>query len=163
MDFKNILDLFWEFVDNLKGQNLQELAELLPNMGSGETLEKILKGRYAKYLPLLPVLLKLSREGLSGVLDNSEDIKNILSGISGDDNSILKDIDIASILKFLPLLAQLFRKKEKSAPPLLAQIARSAQTAEIPKTFYGNPLGAIAEIADKEIIYALNRHIGKNL
>ena len=52
MDFKNILDLFWEFVDNLKGQNLQELAELLPNMGSGETLEKIKAIR--KILPLLP-------------------------------------------------------------------------------------------------------------
>ena len=159
MDIKNLGSLFAEFLDLFKGKNLQDLAELLPNLGNSGMLEKILKGKYMKYLPLLPVLARISQEGFKGLLSNADDVKSILSVLDSGDSVALKDLDIESILKFLPLVTQFFNKtKEKEPPPLLQE---SCQSFEKPSPV--NPLGCIADIADKDIIYALNKYISRNI
>ncbi|MDD4002819.1 MAG: hypothetical protein PHE12_01315 [Clostridia bacterium] len=156
MDIKNLGSLFTEFLDLFKGKNMQDLAQLLPNLGNSGALEKILKGKYIKYLPLLPILAKISQEGFKGLLNNSDDIKSIISVFNSSESSVLKDIDIESILKFLPVITQFFSKTKEKEQPLLQE---SCQSFEKPPT---NPVGCIADIADKDIIYALNKYISRN-
>lgn len=74
--------------------------------------------------------------------DAKEKIAPILDAISKNNFNlaeVLKNIDITAVL---PLVQSLFSQKQQTPPPVNA-----------------NPLSPVSDIADREIVFALNRYI----
>lgn len=163
MDFSSIAKLLPEFLEMLKN-NGDSVQEDLASQGGAGMLQNLLsKGeKYTKYLPLLPLFSRFSKDGLKGLLKNSDDVGALLNLVSQSDNKyakMLKNIEAENLVKFLPLISEFFEKKQQPKEILPVSAPLPVQ----PKKVYTlTPLAAIAEIADKDIIYALNLHISKN-
>lgn len=157
MDMSLISSLLPEFLGLFKGNDSGGLQDIAASLGNSELLTKSLGGtaRFAKYLPLIPLLSKLNTDGFRGLLNNSDDVSKILS-VLGSQSGGGESVDLSGLIQFLPAIASLF-KKEK--PP--EQKALPAAALEEPVK-YVNPFHYISEIADKEILSALARYISKN-
>ena len=182
MDLSNIFKLLPEFLEMFKGKDVAGLQDFIPSLGNNDMLKNLFEksGKYTKYLPLLPLLGRINKEGFTGLLSNAEDIKPVFSLLSETDNKyakMLKDVDPDTIVKYLPLLLGFLskNKKEKNTEsntilPLLSEKANTTDSytdnfterADLNKKYF-NPLSQIAGIAGKDIIYALNTYISNDI
>jgi len=158
MNFGNLAKLFTEFLDMFKGEKKNGFEDIISSLGNIEMLKNLLKNKYIKYLPLLPLLAKVSKEGFKGLLNNTDDIKRILSVFTQSEDSALNNINLEEVIKYLPQILEFFKKREseKDQPLLLENKQYNKQKIE------NNPIACISDIADKDIIYALNKYISKN-
>jgi hypothetical protein len=162
MDFSNIINLLPEFLELFKGKDGESgLQDILSSAGNSDMLGNILKNteKYTKYLPLLPLLSKLSKEGLTGLLTNADDVSSLLSVIGQSENKyarMLRNLDAASLARLLTLISEFFGKTQEKNGEVM-DIASPKEEKKEPC----NPLSHIAEIADKDILYALNRYISR--
>ena len=171
MDINNIIKLLPEFLEQFKGADISKVQEFIPSLGNNSMLKNLFENssKYTKYLPLLPVLSKLNEDGFMGLLNNTEDVTAVFNVLSQSDNKyakLLKDVDVASILKFLPMLSGFFskNKEDNNDNKTLKMPEKVEKDIEISSTKqYNNPLSAIADIADSEIIYRFNKYIANDL
>lgn len=166
MDLKNISKLLPEFLEMFKGDNSGGLQEILSSLGNFGMLKNILgsTSKYTKYLPLLPILSNLNKEGFKGLLNDSENVSKIMSVLSNPENGekgLLEGLDLTSILKFLPLISGFFGDKKTKQDTSVVPTINLSEKAIAVKII--NPLSWISDIADKEIIYALNKYISHDL
>lgn len=166
MDFSSILKLIPEFLGMLKNDGEGSgLNDIMQSAGNTGMLQNILSkgGQLTKYLPLLPLVSKFSKEGLKGLIGSSEDIALILDIISQSENryaKMLRNIDSETVERFLPLISEFFEKKQSDKKEIIPM--KAEEKTEKVQLLNSNPLSCISEIADKDILYALNAYISKD-
>ncbi len=162
MDFLSIANLLPEFLELLKGKDGGGLKDYISSGNTG-MLNGIMQNseKYIKYLPLIPLLGRVSKKGLKGLLSDSDDVSALLSVISSSENKyakMLRNIDGETVARILPLVSEFFEKKQdKEVIEMTPEIKENIKALP----FIPNPLSPVSEIADKEIIYALNRYISR--
>lgn len=163
MDLNSIAKLLPEFLEMFKGKDMKNLPDILSSLGNTGMLEKLLgsDSKYSKYLPLLPLLGKLNAEGFKGLLNNSDSIAPVISTLAGSKESGGKGLDLSSLANLLPLLSGFINKDKKENAAATAPVSTAAvNNFDNVKNY--NPLSPISDIADRDIIYILNKYISNN-
>ena len=175
MDLNNIAKLLPEFLGMFKGKSMGNLQDIMSSVGNTGLLEKFLGGnnKYAKYLPLLPLLANLNKDGFKGLLSNSESIAPLISSFTEGKTEKIAGLDISTITGLLPLLSGFLNKGKKEeniipaesvSIPVSKQEESENEEEETDESTAkkNNPLAPISEIADRDIIYLLNKYISNN-
>lgn len=165
MDINTIGKLLPEFLHNFKGNNAKNLPDILNAVSSTGMLEGFIGKKYAKYLPLLPLLTKLNGDGFKTLLNDSETITSILPLLTQNDNSpdFLKKLDIASLAPLLPMITSTF-KSNNNVSETNKQATEKSDDKNVTEPIYSaNPLAVLAGIADKDILFMLNNYISSDI